>query len=218
MNHHETAVGWKSDSSFVFRTVINCGLSNKWDIPRPDAGYFAPLTRYFDVKARFVPFLRRALQVRRFFGAYNLIRHSKIKVKSAKFAAGAGERGKRFAISIRKCREWETASQFQAPVMRGYLRGYPLDALLVTFLAREKSRAAGRTHYKSDSSPLPLRGTEKACCKICNTLLMKHYFLIFLLLGATTLVKISRIARHSSSTFSICSLGMIHASLSVTNR
>ena len=130
----------------------------------------------------------------------------------------AGERGKRFAISMSKCRSIEKRANWVTPVKWGYLRGVPLDALLVTFLAREKSRAAGRTHYKSDSSPLPLRGTEKACCKICNTLLMKHYFLIFLLLGATTLVKISRIARHSSSTFSICSLGMIHASLSVTNR
>ena len=55
--------------------------------------------------------------------------------------AGAGERGKRSAHSSSRCRKQNGDLLL---LLWGYLRGYPLDALLVTFLAREKSPVGDR--------------------------------------------------------------------------
>ena len=84
-------------------------------------------------------------------------RHSDAKAETDFTAAKAGERGKRFAHSIPSCRK----QNWNLLLLKwGYLRGYPLDALLVTFLAREKSPVGDWTRRKTDSSNLPHSGTD----------------------------------------------------------
>ena len=81
-----------------------------------------------------------------------LIRHSKIKVESYENRPCSGRAGQ----TIRPFRAlragYRRSRLFVALVNRGFLRGSPLDALLVTFLAREKSHAVGITDRRQDDS------------------------------------------------------------------
>ena len=75
-------------------------------------------------------------------------RHAEEKAETDFISAGAGERCKRSAHSIPSCRKQNGDLLL---VLGGDLRGYPLDALLVTFLAREKSPVGDWTRRRADS-------------------------------------------------------------------